>query len=116
MSRTNIWMVRADRDAHSIEDFRSQNIVAVGWGMQKPVADFASRSEIGQELAMLRPHLSARQRLSAASQLYRFAEEIEVGDRVITYDPGAENTSSERYKADLNSMQVSLKDCQTIDV
>lgn len=84
-----MWMVRAGRDARSIDDFRERGIVAVGWGQMRPVTEFASREEIEQEISRLHPGLTKKQRLTAASQLDRFRAGLSVGDRVISYDPGS---------------------------
>ncbi|MCP5151985.1 MAG: restriction endonuclease [Chromatiales bacterium] len=80
-------MVRAGPDARNIAEFRDHGVVAVGWQRDRPLRELSSRTEIERELERINPELTKGQRLNAASQLDRFRIGIEVGDRVITYDP-----------------------------
>ena len=81
------WMVRAGRDAHGIGEFREKGVVAVGWSQTRPLSDFGSRKAIETEMAKTHTELSPKQLLNAASQLDRFRAGLQIGDRVISYDP-----------------------------
>jgi restriction system protein len=85
----NMWMVRAGEGAYAIEDFRAKSAVAIGWGGEAGTdwTTFPDRDAIQAELAKIYPDNSDGQNMAAANQIERFLHEIEVGDRVISYDP-----------------------------
>ncbi|MGQ0510476.1 MAG: restriction endonuclease [Betaproteobacteria bacterium] len=86
MPDKNMWMVRAGEGAYAIEDFRSKSVVAIGWG-DTDWTMFPGRDAIKAEIAKDNPENSEGQNMAAANQIERFLHEIEVGDRVISYDP-----------------------------
>jgi len=81
-----MWMVRAGEEAYAIEDFRSKNVVAIGWG-ETDWTKYPNRDAIVAQIAAQSPDNSDGQNMAAANQIERFLHEIEVGDRVISYDP-----------------------------
>jgi restriction system protein len=85
----NMWMVRAGEGAYAIDDFRTKSVVAIGWGGEAGTdwTHFPDRDAIQVELAKVYPDNSDGQNMAAANQIERFLHEIEVGDRVISYDP-----------------------------
>ena len=80
----NVWVIRAGRSGE-FEDFALREDVAViGFDFQQSVAEFADRAEL---LNALRDEtryqdLSIHKVRSAASQLWRFANEIQMGDMI----------------------------------
>jgi restriction system protein len=81
-----MWMVRAGEGAYAIEDFRSKNIVAIGWG-DIDWTKYPNRDAIQARIAQENPDNTEGQNLAAANQIERFLREIQIGDRVISYDP-----------------------------
>ena len=82
-------MVRAGEDAFAIEEFRSKGVVAIGWSDHRTNwTTFPDRDSIQEQIAAESPDNTPAQNLVAASQIERFLREFEVGDRVISYDPG----------------------------
>lgn len=81
------WMIRGE-SGRLYDEFRERGLVAVGWN------EIADRVEPGmgrKELADLYQSTDpARRRASVvagASQVWRFVNEIQVGDTVVTYSP-----------------------------
>lgn len=81
-----MWMVRAGEEAYAIEDFKSKKVVAIGWG-ETDWTTYPDRDAIQAQMAKVYPDNSDGQNMAAANQIERFLHEIEIGDRVISYDP-----------------------------
>jgi len=80
------WVVRAGRKGRYASEFEIGGSVAIRF---QPVGDVSgmSRSQVTELVALKRP--GKKQRIFAdAGMLYRFANEIEVGDTIITPDGG----------------------------
>lgn len=82
------WMIRGER-GRLYDTFREQEMVAIGW----PEIAADVRPEMPREaMATLYqtrvPRLSWPSAYAGASQIWRFMNEIAVGDGVITYSPG----------------------------
>jgi len=82
-----MWMVRGD-GGRLYEDFRDRKVAAIGWD------DLAAEAKKGMSRLQLRSlyasmHPSSRPGaiISAASQVWRFLNEIKNGDLVTTYSP-----------------------------
>src|SRR5437879_2991268 len=82
-----MWMVRAGEGAIAIEDFRTRNVVAIGWERGGDWTRYKDRDAIQARIAELDPENTETQNLVAARQIVRFTQEFKVGDRVISYDP-----------------------------
>lgn len=89
MQGKTMWMVRAGHGAVAIDDFRSKNFVAIGWEGGGDWTRYANRDEIQAKIAEANPDNSETQNLVAASQIERFLRELQIGDRVISYDPSS---------------------------
>jgi len=82
-----MWMVRGDA-GHLYDAFREKGVVAIGW------AQLAVRVKVGmsrKELAALYraadPAAKSGTVVSGASQVWRFVNEVQAGDWVVTYAP-----------------------------
>ena len=82
-----MWMVRAGQGAGYIEDFIDSNIVAIGWPRLGDLKPGCTREQIIEKLQDLNPNLSKSKNAISAGQVFRYINEIKVGDYVITYDP-----------------------------
>lgn len=85
-----MWMVRAGQGAGYIEEFETRSLVAVGWSDLGDVAPGLSRDKLIQRFYDSGFASGNRYKVAAgAGQLWRFLNEIEVDDDVVTYDPNA---------------------------
>jgi restriction system protein len=85
----NTWMVRAGRNGYLFDRFKELSIVALGWNGVGSEYDLANKAMLCEKLRGIYSDLSEQSVLMAASQLVRFAHEIKIDDRVVTYDPRA---------------------------
>jgi restriction system protein len=85
---TPTWMIRAGIGAKLVDRFLEQGQVAIGWNELGPLDPGIARAEIAQRVAAQWPTYKRGKVGIVAGQLYRFLNEIQVGDRVVTYDPG----------------------------
>jgi restriction system protein len=83
--QANTWMVRAGRGGEFIEDFRDQQLVAMGWAEVGDVSKL-SREVINEKIVTTYPHYKKLKAAITSSQLYRFCFEIKEGDYVLSYD------------------------------
>lgn len=81
----NIWMVRAGVDAILIDEFKSRNIVALGWG----IGDLTDKSE--EDIRhLLEEKFPKNNKMSIgriASQVIKFRHKIKKGDYVMSANP-----------------------------
>ncbi|WP_342248028.1 restriction endonuclease [Pseudomonas sp. OTU2001] len=85
MSR--MWMVRGE--SGSLYDaFREREVAAVGWSHLAPHAKLGvGRKELTAMYQALEPQLKKGSVVAGASQVWRFVNEVAVGDWVVTYSP-----------------------------
>lgn len=82
-----MWMVRAER-GRLYDAFRQRGVVALGWTRLAPIVfDVASRDALVDAYAALDPARRRSAIVSGASQMWRFAHEMQPGDAVVTYSP-----------------------------
>lgn len=84
----SMWMVRAGRKSTYVNDFIDSSVVAIGWGRLGNIPDSASREELSARVKAEWQDHNKSQVSTAAGQIYRFLSEIQVGDKVVTYDSG----------------------------
>lgn len=85
----SMWMVRAGQKAMFIEEFREKSAVAIGWALLSDLTGLRSQEEVAHAVRLAWPDWPPAKVRMSASQVYRFAHEIQIGDRVISYDPQA---------------------------
>jgi len=83
----SMWMIRAGRGADFIDDFLEKSIVAIGWHLLGEIKVGETRESIVEKLLSQNPAMSQGKRAISAGQIYRYLNEINIGDYVITYDP-----------------------------
>ncbi|MGA4073534.1 restriction endonuclease [Ralstonia nicotianae] len=84
---TRMWMVRSDGGS-LYEEFRERGIAAIGWTNLAPdVKVGMSRKELIDLYLSKEPGIKEKTAIAGASQVWRFMNEIEVGDFVVTYSP-----------------------------
>ena len=82
-------MVRAGKNAFLIDEFKEQNIVALGWDLGDLKGK--SREDVKNIVDERFPNNNKNQNAIIASQVYKFASEINIGDYVLSYNPSTRN-------------------------
>lgn len=83
----NMWMVRGEAGA-LYDEFREKGVAAVGWRQLAPHAKLGvSRKDLAKIYAKADPGLKPGTIVAGASQVWRFVNEIQVGDHILTYSP-----------------------------
>ena len=80
------WFVRAGERAAAIDDFRTGNLVAIGWREVGPMPEHVDDSALHRLFAERYPQDREGSRRVWAAQVKRFTRELHVGDPVATYD------------------------------
>lgn len=85
----NMWMVRAGEGASKINEFKSKNIVAVGWNKLDNIFSLKNinSNRLKEIVKEKYPEYSTGQLAMSASQISKFAFEFEKGDYVVSYNP-----------------------------
>ncbi len=87
MKTQHLWMVRAGEGGKWIDEFRKHQVVAVGWPQLGPINVGVSREEIAHKGMKEWPNASRSTIGSSAGQVFRFLNELQKGDIVVSYDP-----------------------------
>lgn len=82
----NTWMVRSGRGSAFFEQFKELKNVGLGWRKIGNLAAISSREELARNLSAQYPEYPAQTVAMNTGQLFRFAKEIQLRDRVVTYD------------------------------
>ncbi|HEY0626445.1 MAG TPA: restriction endonuclease [Allosphingosinicella sp.] len=82
-----MWKVNAGRRSVLAGEFLSRGVVAIGWREAGDYSGARSRSEVLQRVAAAYPDHTDQQNHVGAGQVWRFLDEVTVGDSVLTYDP-----------------------------
>lgn len=82
-----MWMVRSGRGGRFAAQRVDEQRVSLGWGSGLDPAEIRSKADAVQKVRQGFPDLTAGQVDSAASQIWRFVDELRTGDSVVTYDP-----------------------------
>ncbi len=100
------WMVRAGRSGRFFDSFREQEIVSIGWSGVGDIGQLKTREAVMAAVKAAYPDYSDQTAAVATGQMFRFAHQFQIGDRVVTYDPRAriylcgEITGNFTYKSD----------------
>lgn len=82
-------MVRAGEGGYLFDQFREQSIVAIGWAAAGPATEIRDKATLWEQVRKAYPDMRDQAVSMSAGQIWRFAREMSVGDRVVTYDPRA---------------------------
>ena len=82
-----IWMVRSE--GGSLYDlFKENNVVAIGWEqIAQAAVQGLSKKDLQKLYMEAEPYIKKGNAISSSSQVWRFVNEIEIGDWVVTYSP-----------------------------
>lgn len=82
-----MWMVRAEGGA-LYDAFRERKVAAIGWTQLAAEAKAGmTRAQLTEIYRQAEPQAKLGRAISGASQVWRFINEIEVKDKVVTYSP-----------------------------
>lgn len=82
-----MWKVNAGRRSVLAGEFLGRNVVAIGWREAGNYSSAKTRSEVLERVAAAYPDHTDQQNHVGAGQVWRFLDEVAVGDSVLTYDP-----------------------------
>jgi len=82
-----MWKINSGRGSRFTTRFVESGVVAVGVDEETDFTHCSSRDEIMRLLEQKEPHLTERQVIVGASQLWRFLTEVKLGDAVLVYGP-----------------------------
>jgi len=82
-----MWKVNAGRGSQSSRDFLDRSVVAIGWREAGDITGLRSKDAVFRQVAAAYPDNSDRQNEVGAGQVWRFLNDVRVGNTVITYDP-----------------------------
>jgi restriction system protein len=83
-----MWMVRAGEGAYYIEDFLEKKVVAIGWNKVGNFTSVKSPEQAKEKVRAAYPDLKDGQVNIFAATLFKFKNEFQPGQLVLTYDPG----------------------------
>lgn len=98
-----MWKVNAGRRSVLAADFLARGVVAIGWREAGDYSAAQSRAEIFDKITKVYPDKTEQQNSVSTSQIWRFLNEVVIGDTVLTYNPETrlyhigEITGSPRY-------------------
>jgi restriction system protein len=82
-----MWKVMAGRASARVDKFVDNNLVAIGWLEAGDHTTAASRAELIDRFGVAYPDNTPRQNQVSAGQVWRFLNELKVGDQIVVYDP-----------------------------
>lgn len=83
---TKWWMVRAGDDNELIEGFLKLGIASIGWEELKNPQKYLSKDELQRQADKVYYDSKEKSRKSWVNQVWRFSREIEIGDKLISYN------------------------------
>lgn len=110
---TNMWMVRAGKNAFLIDEFKQNELVAIGWGLgdlkdksKKDIEDLVNKNY---------PNKTKNQKAIIASQEYRFLRDIKKDDYVLSYNPSTRKYLLGKFSSDYIYSDIISKDFDNDD-
>jgi len=88
MRNKAMWMVRAGEGAYLFNEFKSKNVIAIGWNEVGDLSYVSSPEEI-KRIVKEKYHYKLGKLNMTAAQLSKFRFDFRKGDYVVTYNPEA---------------------------
>ena len=82
-----MWKVNAGRRSALAHEFLTRSVVAIGWREAGNYLAARCYDDVHVMVTRAYPSRTDRQNQVSASQIWRFMNEIKIGDPVLTYDP-----------------------------
>lgn len=87
MTNKTMWMVRAGENARLFNEFKNNNVVAIGWNDVGDLSKVSTPEEIKRIVREKYPEYKLGKLNITAGQLIKFRFKFKKGDYVVTYDP-----------------------------
>jgi restriction system protein len=87
MGDTKMWKVNAGRRSIFAREFIDRSVVAIGWKEAGDYSNAQSYDEVYSSIVSAYPTRTERQNQVSAGQIWRFINEVKIGDPILTYDP-----------------------------
>ena len=85
---SKVWMVRAGRGGVHVEEFLDRGYAGIGFlEQEKPIDPKATRKELAKRAEADFPNWTPPKVANVVGQVFRFFQEMKVGERIVTYDP-----------------------------
>jgi restriction system protein len=81
------WMVRAGEKGYLMGEFERGGFIAIGWHELGDLSSISSKDELKEHYERTYPNENSNKVGSAVGVIYKFRYELEVGNKVITYNP-----------------------------
>lgn len=82
-----MWKITAGRANAFVRRFLDDGVVGIGWVEAGNYTDAKSKADLIKQFAATWPDQTKRQVEVGSAQVWRFLNEVAIGDEVITYDP-----------------------------
>ena len=82
-----MWKITAGRANAFVRRFLDDGVVGIGWVEAGNYTDAKSKADLIKQFSATWPDQTKRQVEVGSAQVWRFLNEVAVGDEVITYDP-----------------------------
>lgn len=82
-----MWKINAGRRSIMARQFIEESVVAIGWSEAGNHLQSRSKEALIHSISTAYPDRTDQQNQVAAGQIWRFLNDIHVGDKVTTYDP-----------------------------
>ncbi|MGP1284258.1 MAG: restriction endonuclease [Parasphingopyxis sp.] len=82
-----MWKVNAGRRSALAGEFLERGVVAIGWREVGDYSNAESSEDVLEKVSKAYPDHTDRQNQVSAGQIWRFLNEVQIGDPVLTYDP-----------------------------
>lgn len=83
-----MWKVNAGRRSALAQEFLDRNVVSIGWRESGDYSKDASVRAVLERVSTAYPDQTDKQKQVSAGQIWRFLNEIQIGDSIMTYEPG----------------------------
>ena len=80
------WMVRAGEKGYLMGEFERGGFIAIGWHELGDLSSISSKDELKEHYERTYPNENPNKVGSAVGVIYKFRYELEVGNKVITYN------------------------------
>lgn len=104
---TILWKINAGRRSIYADQFKQESVVAISWREGGDYTQCRSREEVWQIVRATYADWKEKQIDVASNQIWRFLNELKIGDKVTTYDPDrrvyllGEITGNPEYRPDI---------------
>ena len=88
MTNKSMWMVRAGKGANFVDEFIEKGVVGIGWIQLGEIPNNISKKDLIARTKQAWPNMKKGALAISVGQLYRFLNEFQIGDKVLTYDSG----------------------------